>query len=134
MKLNPDWVFPANPANTLLQRSLVLDAIANWPAPRAGNASKITSYDLVLVRRDSSAPHLLFHFDYTHEIVNCKTAMKVRFPWAFGLTVEGVNQALALFNVNPAAATNIPVMAETYIINKVGVRQDDIMAYPFFYN
>lgn len=109
LKENPAWngLFPGGSA-------AVINAIATWNMP-AG-------------RRDVNAPGLLFHFNDAYDLDQCKAAIMAAHPNAFSLSPASV---AALGGAIHAA--NVVPMAFTAVVHKVGVREDDVQSFQFFY-
>ena len=115
LKINPAWVaYHGAGADTA-----VLDEIADF---EVGNGD----------RRDEQSPGFLYYFKTAHELDRCRAAVLGNHPAAFALSPD------VLARIAPAAAALIPApdrepLAFTAVIHKVGVRQDDVQRFQFFY-
>ena len=115
LKINPAWVaYHESGAETA-----VLNEIANFEAANGD-------------RRDEQSPGFLYHFKTAHELDRCRAAVLENHPAAFALSHD------VLARIAPATAALIPApdrepLAFTAVIHKVGVRQDDVQQFQFFY-
>ena len=112
LKENPAWN-AVNPAGS----AAVINAIATWGAPPA--------------RRDNKSPGLLFHFHDAYQLDQCKIALMAAHPNAFSPSPTLVATLLA--SGGAIGALNVIPMAFTAVVHKVGVRQDDVQDFQFFY-
>jgi hypothetical protein len=113
LKINPRWV----DQNEVGASTDVLDAIATFRMAH-GN------------RRDEQCPGFLYHFKTSLELGQCKVLLLRNYPNAFAVSPA----TIAL--IGPAAAgldVNREPLAFSAVIHKVGVRQDDVEQFEFFY-
>lgn len=108
LKENPAWigVHGQQAADT------ITDAIANYDT-------------LPGSRRDVAAHRWIFHFNRSNDIDNCKDALVVAHPIAFALSPHAVVLA-------GGGGQSMP-MAWTAVVHKLGVREDDVQRFQFFY-
>jgi len=82
-------------------------------------------------RRDAShgCTGWVFHFGYIRDVEDCRDEIVQLHREAFALGPAAAAVALA------AGAIAVPIepMAYTVVIHKLGIRQDDVESYPFFY-
>ena len=115
LKINPAWVaYHKAGAETA-----VLNEIANFEVVNGG-------------RRDEQSPGFLYHFKTAHELSRCRASVLRNHRAAFAVSPD------TLDGIEPAAAALIPAqgrepLAFTAVIHKVGVRQDDVEPFQFFY-
>ena len=115
LKINPAWAAHHGAVAT----NAVLDEIAGFGLPDGE-------------RRDEKCPGFLFHFRTVHELRTCRASVLQNHQTAFALSPE------SLARMGPAAAALIAAhdrepLAYTAVIHKVGVREDDVDAFEFFY-
>ena len=115
LKINPAWVAHYGAG----AETAVLDEIAEFGVPNGE-------------RRDEKCPGFLYNFKTVHELRTCRASVLQNHQTAFALSPD----SLAL--MGPAAAALIALanrepLAYTAVIHKVGVREDDVDAFEFFY-
>ncbi|KAL2634766.1 hypothetical protein R1flu_006245 [Riccia fluitans] len=91
----------------------------------------IATYNMVPPnRRDAAAGHRwIFHFKKSSDIDDCRDQVLANSPNAFSLSPAAFAAAVAHGAVGLPA---IP-MAFCAVIHKIGVREDDVQRYDFFY-
>lgn len=113
LRLNPNWQGQVAVAT-------VCDAIATFGM--AGDS-----------RRDSGegCHGWIFHFEWYQDIVECKNALKIAHREAFAMSPGSVEIVVGA----GVARENLPTEPLAYgaIVIKIAVRQDDAVAYDFFY-
>jgi hypothetical protein len=115
LKINPVWAAHHGAVAT----TAVLIEIVGFDVPNGE-------------RRDEKCPGFLFHFKTVHELRTCRASVLQNHRTAFALSPE------SLARMGPAAAALIAAhdrepLAYTAVIHKVGVREDDVDAFEFFY-
>ena len=116
LKINPAWVAHYDAG----AETVVLDEIAEFGVSNGE-------------RRDEKCPGFLYHFRIVHELRTCRASILQNHRNAFALSPD------TLVLIGPAAVALIAPaarepLAYTAVIHKVGVREDDIDAFEFFYS
>lgn len=131
-KRNPDWSFGDAQA-TEIRSAQILDFIATWQMPYGKNIfstnANFTTNQFSGERRDSSAPHFLFHFKESGEVPRLKRDLQNMFKESIGMTDFSREELLA---ANVVFRDRKP-FADCYLVFKITPTSSDVIELEVFY-